>query len=198
MACAIAAAEQGARVVVVEKTDDVGGTLHLSSGQLSAAGTRRQRTRGIEDTPDQHFEDVMALSHGHADPALVRLAVDEAPRTIDWLEELGFEFDPSTPALYYGHEPYSRPRTYWGPEGGRSVLRVLSPRWTELVESGRITVLFRHRADELIRDNGAVVGIHALGPDGPVEVHAPCTSSRPAVTRRTTSSSRRTRRGRPG
>lgn len=175
MACAIIAAEHGARVVVVEKTDNFGGTLHLSSGQLSAAGTRRQRTRGIEDSPDRHFDDLMRLSNGHADAALVRLAVDEAPHTIDWLEELGFEFDPSTPALYYGHEPYSRPRTYWGPEGGRSVLRALTGRWTELVEASQITVLFRHRADELIRDDGAVVGIRASGPDGPVELRAPHT-----------------------
>jgi fumarate reductase flavoprotein subunit len=175
MACAITAAEHGARVIVVEKTDDIGGTLHLSSGQLSAAGTRRQRTRGIEDSPDQHFDDVMALSHGHADPALVRLAVDEATRTIDWLDELGFEFDPSTPALYYGHEPYSRPRTYWGPEGGRSVLRALSGRWAELAGTDRVEVLYRHRADELIREGGAVVGVHAWGPDGDVALHAPCT-----------------------
>jgi fumarate reductase flavoprotein subunit len=175
VACAITAAEAGTRVVVVEKTDDVGGTLHLSSGQLSAAGTRRQRSRGIEDSPDHHFDEVMALSHGHADPVLVRLAVDEAPRTIDWLEQLGFDFDPSTPALYYGHEPYSRPRTYWGPEGGRSVLRVLRARWRELVESDTISVLFQHRADDLIRDGGAVVGVHADGPGGRVALHAPCT-----------------------
>jgi fumarate reductase flavoprotein subunit len=175
MACAITAAELGPRVVVVEKTDDVGGTLHLSAGQLSGAGTRRQRTRGIEDTPDHHFAEVMALSHGHADPVLTRLAVDEAPRTIDWLEDLGFEFAAESPALYYGHEPYSRPRTHWGTEGGRSVLRALGGRWTELVDSGQITVLFRHRADELIRDHGTVVGVRAFGPDGPVDLHAPST-----------------------
>jgi fumarate reductase flavoprotein subunit len=175
MACAITAAEAGARVVVVEKTDDLGGTLHLSAGQLSGAGTRRQRTRGIEDSPDRHFEEVMALGHGHADPVLVRLAVDEAPHTIDWLEELGFEFAPESPALYYGHEPYSRPRTHWGPEGGRSVLRALNARWSELADSGRITVLFRHPADELIRDGVAVVGVHAHGPDGSVALHAPYT-----------------------
>jgi fumarate reductase flavoprotein subunit len=176
MVCAITAAERGARVVVIEKTEDFGGTLHLSSGQLSAAGTRRQRAHGIEDSPDHHFEDVMALGHGKADPALLRLAVDEAPHTIDWLDELGFEFVPNTPALYYGHEPYSRPRTYWGPEGGRSVLRALTPRWIALAgEGGPITALFGHRAEELVRDGAAVVGVRATGPDGAVEVRAPAT-----------------------
>lgn len=175
MACAITAAERGGRPLVVEKTDDVGGTLHLSSGQLSAAGTRRQRERGIDDHPDHHFEDVMRLGHGHADPVVVRLAVDEAPHTIDWLDDLGFEFADETPAIYYGHEPYGRPRTYWGPEGGRSVLKVIRPRWLELVESGQITVLFQHRVEELLREDGAVVGVRAVGPDGEVELRAPAT-----------------------
>lgn len=176
MACAITAAEHGARTIVIEKTDDVGGTLHLSSGQLSGAGTRRQRDRGIEDSPDRHFEDVMRLGHDRADPVLTRLAVDEAPHTIDWLDDLGFDFAPSTPSLYYGHEPYSRPRTYWGPDGGRSVLNALQRRWSELaVPGGPIEVLFGHRADELIRDGDAVVGARATGPAGSVSLHAPAT-----------------------
>ena len=176
MACAIVAAERGARVAVIEKTEAVGGTLFLSSGQLSAAGTRRQRSHGIEDSPDQHYEDVMRLAHGHADPALVRLAVDEAPGTIDWLEDLGYEFASGTPSLYYGHEPYSRPRTYWGPDGGRSVLRVLARAWNRLATpDGPITALLGHRAQELIVEDGAVVGVRASGPGGEIAVHAPAT-----------------------
>lgn len=168
--CAIAAAEAGASVAVVEKTADIGGTLHLSSGQLSAAGARRQRARGIEDTSDRHFDDVMRLSHGTADPVLVRKAVQEAPRTIDWLEELGFDFDPATPALYYGHEPYSIARTYWGPEGGRSILKVIRRPFEQHVATGRITLLVQHRVSELISQDDRVVGVRAQGPDGEVEL----------------------------
>ena len=182
MACAITAAEHGARLVVVEKTDDVGGTLHLSSGQLSAAGSRRQRAQRIDDSPDHHFDEVMRLGHDHADSTalLSRLAVDEAPHTIDWLEDLGFEFAPGTPALYHGHEPYTRPRTYWGPEGGRSVLRALSGRWAALAgPDGPISVLFGHRADALIREGEAVVGVEAAGPHGRIALHAPSHGPRP-------------------
>jgi fumarate reductase flavoprotein subunit len=110
--CAIAAAEAGATVAVIEKDDQVGGTLHISSGQMSAAETRIQRAREIEDTTDAHFDDVMRLGHRKNDPALVRLAVEEAPRTIDWLEELGFPFPDDVPIIFHGHEPYSTPRTY--------------------------------------------------------------------------------------
>lgn len=169
--CAIAAAEAGATVAVVEKTDQVGGTLHLSSGQLSAAGTRRQHARGIVDNPDRHFADVMALTRGTADPVIVRKAVDEAPRTIDWLEDLGFQFDPETPVVYCGHEPYPVARTYWGTEGGRSILAVIRPPFDARVAAGAITLLLEHRAQRLLCDDGRIVGVRAEGPDGPVELH---------------------------
>ena len=92
----------------------------------------------------------MRISKGAADPALVRLAVDEAAGSVDWLQAHGFPFDPATPALVYGHEPYSRPRTNWGPEGGRSILRTLWPLWDEHVSAGRIEVLLYYsgHADE--------------------------------------------------
>ena len=38
---AICAAERGARVLVVEAAADIGGTLHWSSAQMSAAGIAR-------------------------------------------------------------------------------------------------------------------------------------------------------------
>ena len=173
--CAIAAAQAGGRVVIVEKTDVLGGTLHLSSGQLSAAGSRRQRARGIDDSPQRHFEDVMALGHGAADPVLVRKAVEEAPHTIDWLEDLGFDFDPTTPALYYGHEPYSVPRTYWGPEGGRSVLKVIRSAVDEQMAAGRVTVLYEHRATELLCRDGGVAGVRVVSSEGESEVRGAAT-----------------------
>ena len=92
--CAIAGAENGARdVVVLEKTAELGGTLHLSAGQMSGAGTRIQKAQGIEDSPQEHYVRTSCGSvNGFADPALVRQAVDEAAATLDWLQDLGFPF----------------------------------------------------------------------------------------------------------
>jgi fumarate reductase flavoprotein subunit len=129
LAAAVTAGELGQHVVVIEKTDQIGGMLHWSSGHFSAAGTRLQRERGISDTPQEHFDDVMAVGHGLNDADLVTLAVETLPETVDWLDALGFSFGSSTPTLVPGHELYSKPRTYWGGEdpaaGGREILRVL-------------------------------------------------------------------------
>ena len=48
MPLAICAAERGGRVLVLDGNDHLGGQLHWSSGQLSAAGTRLQAAKGIQ------------------------------------------------------------------------------------------------------------------------------------------------------
>jgi fumarate reductase flavoprotein subunit len=175
LACAIEAGEAGARVAVVEKEGEIGGTLHLSSGQMSAAGSRLQRSKGIEDSPEQHYGEILRMGRNRAQTELLRLAVEEAPRTIDWLEELGLRFPEEQPIIYYGHDPYERPRTYWGIELGYSILNVLRPRFDELVASGAVRLLLEHRLTELVVEDGAVVGLRAVGADGEVELRGRAT-----------------------
>ena len=172
MPCAITIAEAGGVPIVLEKADEVGGALHLSAGQMSAAGTRRQRSMGIEDSPDEHYADAIRIGRERNDPAIVRLAVDEAPNTINWLESLGFPFLEEMPVVYYGHEPYSKPRTYWGADLGRSILETVQPRFLELVDEGSIDLRLGHRMRELLVEDGVVVGVLVEGPDGPSEIRA--------------------------
>lgn len=71
LAAAAELAGRGARVTLVEKSARIGGTLHVSAGQMSAAGTKLQRGRGIVDSPEAHFADAMRISKGTADAAPV-------------------------------------------------------------------------------------------------------------------------------
>ncbi|MBM3627648.1 MAG: FAD-dependent oxidoreductase [Alphaproteobacteria bacterium] len=159
---AMAAAARGLRVVVVEKSTRIGGTLHYSSGQMSAAGTRLQRERGIEDCPDLHYADVMRISRGLANGPLVRRAVDLAPRTIDWLMEIGFEMHPSCPAILHLHEAYAIARTYWGVDGGRSILKAVVPAFEAARARGGIDLRLGTTTTRLLPGEG----ILARGPDG--------------------------------
>lgn len=130
LAAAVTAGEIGQRVILLEKTDRIGGMLHWSSGHFSAAATRRQKEKGITDTIDQHYNDVMEIGHNLNNASLVSLAVTSLPAMVDWLDDLGFSFDPTTPTLVQGHEVYSQPRTYWGGDdssaGGTEIARVLA------------------------------------------------------------------------
>ena len=170
MPCAIAAAEAGARVSVLERTSEVGGTLHASGGSMSAAGAQRALERGIEDSPAAHFEDVMRLGGQRADPRLVRLATEQAAGTIDWLDGLGFPFQEDSPRSTRG---YSAARLYFGVAFGRSVLATIAGRWERLVGAGAIDVRFEHTLRSLIVERDTVVGARADAAGGTVELRAP-------------------------
>lgn len=154
MPCAITAAQHGARVAVVEKTEEVGGSLHLSAGSMSAAGTRRQRERGIDDDPEVHLDDIVRITRGTANAELVRLAVEEAGPAVDWLDGLGYAFDESAPVIYAGYEPYSRARVYFGQDVARSIYVVLRPLWDEQVAAGGIVPFLGTSLDNLSSSSG--------------------------------------------
>jgi succinate dehydrogenase/fumarate reductase flavoprotein subunit len=156
--CAIAAAEAGALVLIVEKADRIGGTLHLSGGHMSGAGARRQLEAGIEgDTPAAHFDDIARISeHTAKRHDLIELAVTEAAATIDWLDDNGFEFDPRTPRIVYGHEPYGAARTFYGVDEGRSTLATLTKIIEPHIEAGRITIRTSCTVRELIVEDRTV------------------------------------------
>ena len=168
MCCAIRAAECGAQVVVVEKDGVVGGTLHVTAGHLSAGGTRRQAEKGIQDSPAQHYADVMRISKNTANPEIVKLATELAPQTIDWLQSLGFPFESDTPKFIYGHVPYQIPRTHWGTtsyEGteikwaGSTIFNTIKPLWEQLVAEGKIVLRLNTAMTGIVVEDEKVVGV---------------------------------------
>lgn len=164
---AIFAARRGLRVLLLEKLDRVGGTLRFAMGQMSAAGTSLQRERGIHDTPDLHYADVMRISRGTANAELVRLAVDIAAETIEWLRANGFDFHPDCPAIVGGHEGYGVPRSYWGTDKAMSILVVLERLLRPEVERGAIVLRLGETLERLLMDDDThVAGVVARGPDG--------------------------------
>ncbi len=161
---AIFASRRGARVLLVDAAEDIGGTLHLANGQVSAAGTRLQRELGIEDSPDLHFDDVMRLSRQRADPAVIRLTADHAGRTIDWLLDGGLvplDGHPITGASA-GRLSYSARRYLWGENEGRDLLAVLRRELAPELASGRVELQLGTRVNGLLRTaEGAVSGVRS-------------------------------------
>ncbi len=159
---AIFAAERSDKILVLDAAPEIGGTLHLSSGQMSAAGTRLQKEKGIEDTPALHIEDIMRISNNTADRQLAGFAVDNAADTLDWLETIGFRPLPDHPVKGQAHEPYTVNRYVWGEHLGKSILAVLSPVFEKTINDGRVTLKLNTRVKELVQaDDGTVTGVVA-------------------------------------
>lgn len=161
IAFSVFAAKLGLTTAVVEQLPHIGGTLHRTGGMMSAAGTVRQRERGIDDRPEQHLNEVLRIAGPSVNRALVERAVLRAPAMIDWLGEEGFRFHPEAPAIYFGHPPYEIPRTYWGEEAGISILKALRPHWESGVRSGRIQPYLSHSLGEITLESARVSGVLA-------------------------------------
>jgi tricarballylate dehydrogenase len=89
---ALAAHEQGARVLVLDKVgrDRAGGSTRLSAGGFRAP------TEGY--TADDQYDDVMRVTGGRADKAITRYVADNALSGIRWLETMGMEWVDSAKA----------------------------------------------------------------------------------------------------
>ena len=83
---ALAAKAAGARVLLATKLRVGDSNTVMAEGGIQAAV-------GPEDSPVQHFLDVMAGGHFKNDPELVRILVEEGPEAILWLMRLGVLFD---------------------------------------------------------------------------------------------------------
>lgn len=114
LTAAITAAELGLDVVLVEKSDKVGGAAAYSGGQVWIGANHVERRLGLQDS----IEDTIAYVHAAAarDPSSVDAALCErwirsAADAADWLEQAGaiqWETIPDYPDYFYPQLPGSR------------------------------------------------------------------------------------------
>ena len=169
---AIFAGQRGARVLLIEADNRIGGTMHWSSGQISAAGSRVQKELGIEDSPQEHYDDAQRIVGGGIDPVLGRLAIDNAAGTLDWLMDNGLELDPATPIAGMAHEPYRTRRYCWGTNKAVSILDIMQPMLNVEVERGSVDLRLETTFTGLVREGGgAVTGVTVRTKDGAEETH---------------------------
>lgn len=163
-AAALSAAEAGLQVLLLEKTAATGGSSAMSGGCLAFAGTDLQQERGIEDSAELLFRDLVEVGKGECDEALVRAYADNQLATYEWLKQHGVSFQPVIETA-----------------SGQSVPRVHNVDPADMVRqlqqaalnSGRVEVLHQTRARRLLRDmSGRVMGVTAEQAGRTLEIHA--------------------------
>ncbi len=175
---ALSRLENGLKVLLLEKSDRLGGTLWITGASISAAGSRLQKAKGIDDSPEVFFADANAIGHGLADEALLRLATRVTGPAVDWLEDLGVDFGDS-PLLGPEHELYGTPRTHYQAERsvegtGVPLLAAMRNGLKPFIDSGTCLVLRGCRATELLARSGRVGGcLFETGQRRRHEVEAP-------------------------
>lgn len=95
LAAAVAAADEGAKVLVAEKSNGLGGSTALSVGSITAANTSYQADQKIIDSPEDFFEDLAKFNEefdAYDNLDLRWTLAREAGKTVEWLRGFGFEF----------------------------------------------------------------------------------------------------------
>src|SRR3972149_12261337 len=94
LVAALAAAQKGARVLVLEKTDKPGGGTLFSSRSMLAAGTKFQRAKGIEDDPTTYAQEILIRNRGQSDVMLTQRLTQVSGELVEWLADIaGIEFE---------------------------------------------------------------------------------------------------------
>jgi len=169
LAAAVAAAQRGKNVIILEKMNACGGNGLFPMG-LAAVGSYLQKNLNIRADADDMFRQVMEYSHWNADPRLNRVLLDRSGETIEWLRDMGVNF-----TNVIAHYPGQNPPVYHivSPPGntGGAVIR----RFVENFKKLGGEILTHTRGRQLLLDkDGAVFGLLAETDKGEqIRVDAP-------------------------
>lgn len=156
MTAAITAAENGAKVIVIEKMPIAGGNTLLSGGEYAAPDNWIQEKEGIEDSAELFYSDILKGGDNENNPELVKILAENALSGALWLkDEIGMIFEETM--LFFGGHSVERslvPKDATGYE-------MISKLEARMDENGTPLHL-NTEAVELVQDaSGKVVGVKA-------------------------------------
>jgi succinate dehydrogenase/fumarate reductase flavoprotein subunit len=143
LCAALAAAGQGARVLLLEKGNRFGGSMYLSNGIVWTYASSGEVRRRIPD----------------GDAALQDLLVSHLGDGLDWLQAQGVALEAERVYLQCG-----RGRAASGQQMTQALVDALRQRGGQLLPGTAL--------QQLSMQDGAVTGALAFGPDGPVPIDA--------------------------
>jgi fumarate reductase flavoprotein subunit len=153
LAAAVAAAEKGARVILLEKRRKPGGNTAMARG-LMAVESPLQKRLNIEARKEDIFRTAMEYSHWKIDPRIIRTIIDKSGETFQWLEQSGVRFS-DVPHFYNNQVP----RIYHIPDGyGARMIKMLIQRGNKL----NVRFFYQTSAKKILTGKkGKIVGIQA-------------------------------------
>ncbi len=168
LSAAVSAHQNGAKVIVIEKMPNVGGNTIISGSAFNAVDEKRQAPQGIEDSVEKFYTQTYEGGDKKGDPELIRVLVENAYPTIEWLESLGMEFKDTVFTVLGALWPRShKPVEPLGTGYINTYMNYINEHKDE------IEILTETEAKELIvSEDGSVTGFVAEGKNGTVTINA--------------------------
>jgi succinate dehydrogenase/fumarate reductase flavoprotein subunit len=167
----VKAAQDGATVIIIEKTPNIGGAGLVGAAGCGTlgGGTDFQKAAGVVDTPERLYED-LKLWDAKAEPELLKAYADHAATVCHFLRDLGVKFTHSpAPSPDFG-SPIGRTHNVVG--RGPALYQVMRPAF----EKAGGTLLTETKGAKLLKNaKGAIVGVLAHDKDGDFAINAKAT-----------------------
>ena len=157
---AIAAYEKGAKVILIEKTELLGGNTNYATAGLNAAGTKIQEKLGIKDSPELFYEDTIKGGKNKNNKELVKVLANNSSAIVDWLIERGADLSELTST---GGQSVKRTHR---PTGGSAVGPNIVAALSKTAESEKIDIRKGTKAIALVKAKNRIVGVKVREIDG--------------------------------
>lgn len=160
LVAAIEAKNNGAKnVIVLEKMAFAGGNTLISGGEYAAPNNWVQVKKGLKDSNDTFYNDILKGGDNEGDPKLVRVLADNALSGAEWLKDyINMTFEDRQ--MFFGGHSVERSLVPQGATGVEMISKLLAK-----AEELNIPVLYETPATELIVDKGRVTGVKAVSED---------------------------------
>jgi fumarate reductase flavoprotein subunit len=165
LSAALSANESGAEVLVLERDSSALGTTSMSTGLIPGAGSRFQKEKGIEDSPDLFTADILHKTRDQTDHALAAHMAEQSAPTVEWLADTcGVPLSLVDSFDYPGH---SRRRLHGTPN--RTGSELVGALHNAMASNGLDIGLEAPVTDLFADESGRVRGVRITRPDGTLE-----------------------------
>lgn len=150
MTAAINAADAGAKVILVEKLDILGGTSLLSNSMFGSVGTSVHQAEGKTETVEDLYENYMkqeAATKAYAESDAARVLAENSAPAAEYLIGLGVPLDHTSSAFILA------------PQGGSGLGSYVIPALTKEMDRAGVDYRVANKATKLLVENGEAKGI---------------------------------------
>ncbi|MBE6016010.1 MAG: FAD-binding protein [Lachnospiraceae bacterium] len=164
LAAAVAAGENGARTILIDKANTVGGAANMGMGPLGI-DTNIQKANFNNISVEYALKKHMEYTHYRVDEDLVSAYFHKSADTINWLQDMGVEF-------FGAFRYFKESEATWhivksdngviGPRAAGKMARILA----EKAREQGTEIMLETAGVDLIKEGDKVVGATAIGSDG--------------------------------
>lgn len=161
---AIQAVKEGtdpSKVVILEKSGELGTDIASMEGFINAANTDEQYDEDIEDSFETFLADILKSGNNKNDEELAEFVAESGEAVLEWLRDMGIEMDGVT------KEAGSSVARSYKAAGKTELQTALHDLLLKELETLKINVEYDTTVDEIFfSEDGGVAGLKVTGKDG--------------------------------